>query len=115
MKLICEIDIRLLSDHYCSQHFYQKLSVGLPTVPPFKCTECHFQCKTQLALVRHIGAKHKLVERVLAEEGLHAGNDLFRNSKSRSSSISQDIPSLQDHHHFNHHFDHQVQISPTDF
>ena len=115
MKLICEIDIRLLSDHYCSQHFYQKLSVGLPTVPPFTCTECHFQCKTQLALVRHIGAKHKLVERVLAEEGLHAGNDLFRNSKSRSSSISQDIPSLQDHHHFNHHFDHQVQISPTDF
>jgi hypothetical protein len=76
--------LRLLSDHYCSQHFYQKLAAGLPTVPPFKCSSCSFSSKTQLALVRHVGAKHKQVQRLLNEEGISTSDDFgFRDSKSR--------------------------------
>ena len=38
-------------------------------MPPFKCSSCSFTSKTHLALVRHMGGKHKLVKRFLIEGG----------------------------------------------
>jgi hypothetical protein len=62
----------MLSDHYCAQHFYQKLAEGLPSTSPFKCPQCNFQSKTQLALVRHVGSKHQLIRKLLQEDSLRA-------------------------------------------
>ena len=60
---------RLLNEHYCSQHFYAKLSEGLPNQPPYKCPSCAFNSKTHLALVRHVGNKHKVIKKILFEQG----------------------------------------------
>ena len=59
---------------------------GLPILPPFKCNECHFQSKTHLALIKHVGEKHKLLQKLLEDQGLATS----RHPKSRSSNISQD-------------------------
>jgi uncharacterized C2H2 Zn-finger protein len=85
---------RVLNDHYCAQHFYQKLAEGLPTTSPFKCPQCNFQSKTQLALVRHVGAKHRQIKKLLQEDGIsaEAAGSLSSDAKSRSSSTSQDAP-----------------------
>jgi len=48
-----------------SLRFVQKLAEGLPTTSPYKCPQCNFQSKTQLALVRHVGAKHRLIKKLL--------------------------------------------------
>ena len=58
---------RLLMDHYCGNHYYAKLSEGLPNMPPFQCPSCSFNSKTHLALVRHVGNKHKLIKKFLLE------------------------------------------------
>jgi hypothetical protein len=96
------INPRALNDHYCAQHFYARMAEGLPTVPPFKCSQCNFSSKTHLALVRHMGSKHKLVKKLLAEEGYAAdGSSKAAMAKRRSSSTSQDSS----------HFDHQQHSS----
>ena len=61
---------KALTDHYCGQHFFEKLADGIPTVPPFKCPSCAFSSKTLLALVKHLGNKHKMVQKFLIEQGL---------------------------------------------
>jgi hypothetical protein len=74
----------MLSDHYCSQHFYSQLSSGLPAAPPFSCASCAFSSKTQLALVRHVGAKHGQLQKLLSDGGLPLIDSYqFRDSQSR--------------------------------
>ena len=69
---------RSLNDHYCCSHFYTQLAQGLPTEPPFQCPDkCQFVGKTQLALIRHVGTKHKKIKALLEEMG-HGGARLPR-------------------------------------
>ena len=76
---------RLLMDHYCGNHFYAKLSEGLPNMPPFQCPSCSFNSKTHLALVRHVGNKHKLVKKFLFEAGYEKASSISRRSTSQDS------------------------------
>ena len=83
---------RALTDHYCAQHFYAKIAQNLPSQAPFKCPQCSFSSKTQIALVRHLGNKHKLVTKILVEQGYQSKSSNAKNShfSRRSSSASQD-------------------------
>ena len=91
---------RLLNEHYCSQHFYAKLSEGLPNQPPYQCPSCAFNSKTHLALVRHVGNKHKVIKKILFEQGYEkpgqyaqghtAAHQAQAQALRRSSGASQD-------------------------
>ena len=58
---------RLLIDHYCTQHFYSRLSQGLSQTPPYNCSKCSFTSKTHMGMVRHLGNRHKMVKQILEE------------------------------------------------
>ena len=96
-------NVRTLSDHYCTQHFYRKLSADLPTEPPFKCAteKCNYSTKTQLGLVRHIGQKHGMVKQLLREEGFDSNPGSVKRRKttdSQDSSSQLDILNQQQLH-----------------
>ena len=99
---------RALTDHYCSIHFYAKIAENLPSEAPFNCPQCKFSCKTQLALVRHLGNKHKLVTKILLEQG-------YDSFSRRSSSASQDSSHFdyyqqqQQHNSWVEHYQYQPQ------
>ena len=86
---------RLLNEHYCSQHFYAKLSEGLPNQPPYQCPSCAFNSKTHLALVRHVGNKHKVIKKILFEQGYEK---LSRNSRFKKRKRNQSPPPPPPHH-----------------
>ena len=94
---------RVLVDHYCTQHFYNKIAENLPTEHPFKCNQCAFLSKTQLALIRHVGTKHKMVKTLLTEEGYFLGSPASvkrsMSTTSQDSSLSQPTPPLPQHPH----------------
>jgi uncharacterized C2H2 Zn-finger protein len=70
-----------LADHHCSP---QQLPEGLPTTPPFRCPSCHASCPTHLALMKHVGKKHGLLQKLLTGEGKASLEELNkRSSKSR--------------------------------
>ena len=83
-------NLRALTDHYCTQHFYRKLSADLPTEPPFKCAteKCNYSTKTQLGLVRHIGQKHGMVKKLLKEEGFNSNPGSVKRRKTTDSQDS---------------------------
>ena len=86
---------RALTDHYCAQHFYTKIAQNLPSQAPFKCPQCSFSSKTQIALVRHMGNKHKLVTKILVEQGYQSKSASAKTTTQshfsrRSSSASQE-------------------------
>ncbi len=105
---------RYLNDHYCAQHFFSQIAQNLPSQPPFKCPQCSFCPKTQLALVRHMGNKHKLVKKMLIQEGLEG--KAASKSASAASNVAQNQPnSSQNYDYYQQNqswVNHYVQPQP---
>ena len=113
------LNAKALTDHYCGQHFFEKLAEGIPTVPPFKCPSCAFSSKTLLALVKHLGNKHKMVQKFLIEQGLEkrpvkatTAAAQVNSAASGARRYSASTMGSQDSHQFEQHYNQQHPPQP---